>query len=725
MLLDVLHSRGLHCNGCGGCNNVCPAHAILMTTDEEGFAKPKIDEALCISCGLCERICPQLNPKKDRSVSPDCYAVRADTGTIAKSSSGGAFSVLADYAFKRGGVVCGAAFDENFHGVSLVMLESPEDIKKLHGSKYVYAKPGKIYQQVKEQLVAGRLVLFSGTPCQAAALRNVLGKDYDNLLIVDILCGGTPSEAVYSKYIEEISEGREVSSVEFRPKEFGWSYSGIRTKFKDGSQHMIHSVKDPYLRGFLNWLYVGEACASCQFAAPPRQGDFSIGDFWNIDRYDETLKHDDGVSCLLVNSDKAKAVFVEVSESFELVRKIPLSFLKRFNRLQEKRNHHLARPRFFSLLKEGFSFEKAVDYSLFWKFDVALSGCFTVPNYGGELTYYALYKILNDMGYSTIMVERRADIPNYDVPKPRLFRKSPYPFYDVSRIHKNFRDQAELNRRVRRFVLGSDQIWNIPLWGNGNEDPILSYSFDYVSDYRKKISYATSFGTSSCAGTEEQKKKLGRVLERFHHISVRESSGTDILKNEFGLDGTAVLDPVLCCDAKHFAALMANATVRTNGKYMATYMIWPNRKFFGLEKMAEKLGYGYVNILGVGKETPAEWPYTYEANCKLEDWLYYIANSDFICADSFHGICLAIVFRKDFAFIKGDLEEGDGKGRVSSLLNCLGIKGHIYKDVSEALDAPEVFEPLDYGEVYTRLEAEKSRSMNWLKEALASDLMEG
>lgn len=345
MLLDVLHSRGLACTGCGGCQNVCPVQAIKMTADEEGFFKPHIDERLCTGCNLCERTCPQLNPKKDRSASPDCYAVRADAATIAKSSSGGAFSVLADYVFRQGGVVCGAAFDGDFHGVSLVLIDKREELHRLHGSKYVYSKPANIYRQVKEKLEVGKKVLFSGTPCQAAALRNVLGKDYDNLLIVDILCGGTPPETVFARYMDEVAEGREVSSVEFRPKEFGWSYSGIRTRFKDGSQHMIHSVKDPYLRGFLNWLYVGEACANCQFAAPPRQGDFSIGDFWNIDRYDEKLKFDDGVSCLLVNSEKAKAVFGEISEKFELARKIPLSFLKRFNRLQEKRNHHLARSR--------------------------------------------------------------------------------------------------------------------------------------------------------------------------------------------------------------------------------------------------------------------------------------------------------------------------------------------------------------------------------------------
>lgn len=234
--------------------------------------------------------------------------------------------------------------------------------------------------------------------------------------------------------------------MNFRPKKYGWRHSGIETIFEDGSKHMIHSVKDPYFRGFLNWLYVGNACESCQFASPPRQGDFSIGDFWNIDRYAEGLKFDDGVSCILLNSDKAKNIFQEISQNFDFVKKMPLSFLRRFNRLREKRPAHLARARFFSLINRGFTVEKAVDYALGWKFDVALSGCWTVPNYGGELTYYALYKTLNDLGYTTIMVERRKETLANSVPRPAAFSKSPYPWYDVCRVHKSLEDQRELNQ---------------------------------------------------------------------------------------------------------------------------------------------------------------------------------------------------------------------------------------------------------------------------------------
>lgn len=451
-----------------------------MQQDKEGFYKPVVDESKCNHCMLCEKTCPQLNPKKDRNPEPEVYAVCADKDTLMQSSSGGAFTILANYILQKGGCVCGAAYDDDFHGVSLVMISpqqktenysftansnflsvsdfsfskvqsnNSDDLSKFRGSKYVYSKPisksGDIYQQVKQKLVEGNYVLFSGTPCQAAALRNVLGKDYEKLLIVDILCGGLASEKIFAKYVNEISGGKKIKSMNFRPKKYGWRHSGIETIFEDGSKHMIHSVKDPYFRGFLNWLYVGNACESCQFASPPRQGDFSIGDFWNIDRYAEGLKFDDGVSCILLNSDKAKNIFQEISQNFDFVKKMPLSFLRRFNRLREKRPAHLARARFFSLINRGFTVEKAVDYALGWKFDVALSGCWTVPNYGGELTYYALYKTLNDLGYTTIMVERRKETLANSVPRPAAFSKSPYPWYDVCRVHKSLEDQRELNQ---------------------------------------------------------------------------------------------------------------------------------------------------------------------------------------------------------------------------------------------------------------------------------------
>lgn len=567
--------------------------------------------------------------------------------------------------------------------------------------------------------------MFSGTSCQTAALRNLLNKDYDNLLIVDILCGGVASEKIFAKYVDEISGGKKIKSMSMRPKKYGWSYSGIETEFEDGSKHMIHSVKDPYLRGFLNWLYVGNACASCQFASPPRQGDFSIGDFWNIDRYAEGLDFKDGVSCLMLNSAKAEKIFAEIEKDFAFVKRMPLSFLRRFNRLQEKRPAHLARARFFSLTDRGFSLAKAVDYSLGWKFDVALSGCFTVKNYGGELTYYALYKVLNDLGYTTIMVETRT--VTTENPILNAFYKSPYPFYDISRIHKSLNDQRELNARVRNFVIGSDQVWNFLLM---KEEAIFSWSFDYVSDYRKKISYSTSLGSGSTfTGNEEQKKKFQALLKTYSAVSVREKQGVDILKNEFGIDAEHVLDPVLICDKRHYEPVLKNATVTVSGRYVFTYFCWPEKAKFGIDDFARKMNCGLINTINFGRDrlektgfSRKTWPYPYEEFCKLENWLYYLSHSSFILADSFHAVCMAIVYKIPFLFIQGRMTEENGLGRVTSILNMLDIKDRVVPTVEDALnDFDRYTKSMDWDAVYKILEKEQARCLNWLKNALETE----
>lgn len=260
---------------------------------------------------------------------------------------------------------------------------------------------------------------------------------------------------------------------------------------------------------------------------------------------------------------------------------------------------------------------------------------------------------------------------------------------------------------------------------------MYSYSLDYVESYRKKIAYSASFGTRNFSGTEQQKEKMKSILARFNHLSVRETSGVEILKNEFQLEGENVLDPVLCCNPHHYDNLLENAIVRDNGAYMVAYLIRPYSKFMGLEKLADKLGnLGLVNILNADRRfieredgfTTEGWPYAYEDNCKVEDWLYYLANSSFICTDSFHAVCLAVIFRKNFVFIKGTMNENTGFDRIASLLTMLGIEGHIAISVQEVLENESIYAPIDYESVHERLKTEQHRSMNWLRQALDSEI---
>ena len=725
MLLDMLQEANKECTGCAACEIICPKCVIQMEPDQEGFLKPCVEIDKCTECQLCVQTCPQLNMKKNNDPNPPCYAVKADDEILTVSSSGGAFTVLADYVFERGGYVCGAAFDEDFRGVSHIMISDKNDMYRLRGSKYVYSKPSSIYKEIKKKLDEGKWVLYCSTPCQVAALNSYLDPmKYDSLITVDLLCGGVPSEKLFKMYMDEISGNKKVSSVSFRPKKYGWNYSGIETSYEDGSTHMIHSMRDPYLKGFMNWLYVGNACANCYFAEPPRHGDFSIGDFWNISRFTDQVDDSNGVSCMLVNNKKSEKIFETIKSKYSFVKKMPLSFLKRFNRLQRVRNHHLARSRFFDLIRRGFPLEKAVDYSLNWKFDVALTGCWTVRNYGGELTYFALYNIIKDMGYTVIMVERRINLSNYDTPNPSIFNINPYPFYDISRIHKTFTDQRELNARVKNFVLGSDQVWNYELM---REESIKSYTFDYVADYRKKICYATSFGMPQFTGNDNQKAEFSKLISSFDYLSVREKSGINILKIDFNLNAEWTIDPVFVVEKKHIEHLLNNANCKVNGQYVFTYFIHLNESKSNIETIANNLNMGLINTIDIDKvinnhPSLANWKYTYEGNCKLENWLYYLVNSSYIVTDSFHAICLSIVFKKPFIFIKGHLDyDCENGGRVDSILGYLGLKDRIADTVADAIDRKLYLIDIDYDLVYRILEPERERSLNWLKNAIDAE----
>ena len=230
------------CTGCGSCYNVCPVDAISMKHDIDGFLVPVIDKELCVLCGKCVSSCPVCNPIFNNNNDPECYAAMAqDEELRMKSSSGGMFSLFAEEIFKRGGVVSGAAYDDNFL-VEHIIIDKIEDLNKLRGSKYLQSDTKKVYRDIKNKLNAGQFALFCGCPCQVGALNTFLGKDYPNLLTIDLMCHGGPSPLLFKKYLAETYPGRELEHFSFRDKSvFGWS-TEANAYFKDGkSEHMKHN----------------------------------------------------------------------------------------------------------------------------------------------------------------------------------------------------------------------------------------------------------------------------------------------------------------------------------------------------------------------------------------------------------------------------------------------------------------------------------------------------
>ena len=507
-----------------------------------------------------------------------------------------------------------------------------------------------------------------------------------------------------------------------RPNKYGWYEDGIQIIFDDESEYMVHGVRDPYIKGFLSMIMNYKACYDCQFAMWPRPADFTIGDLWHADQLFFKENFEKGISCITTNSDRANTIFENVVNKFAEVRNISLEFIKTHNMTIQKRRIPLSRDRFFNLLDEEMTFGNAVDYSVNWKFDVAITGCWSVPNYGGMLTYYALYLIVKKLGYKVIMVERRKNMPNYDIPKLNGVRKNLYPYYDVSRIHKTYEDQKELNKRVNNFILGSDQVWNYQLM---DKEDISSYMFDYVESYRNKITYGTSFGSVKFTGNDDDKLQFKELISKINHVSTREESGKNILQQDFNTDSVCVLDPVLLCEKSEYEKLIENSCIYINNNdYVFTYFVLPDKSKYGFEDIAKKLNMDLVNTINLDSQYLKklnllnEWIYPYQSNVKLEDWLCYIKNSSYIITDSFHAVCLALVFHKNFIYIKGHATEETGLERITSLLSKVGLLNRIVDNADQAGRLLNELDDIDYDNVEELLSEYKKFSINWLKNAI-------
>ena len=188
-----------NCTGCGMCSEICKVGAIQMMQNEEGFLSPIIDDNKCVDCGLCKENCPQNQNSELKKCKLVYAAISKDESSLMKSSSGGAFFAFAKEVIEKGGVVCGCVFDSAIKATH-VFAENLEELEKMRGSKYVQSDMGNVYNHLKELLEAGRKVLFSGTPCQVAGVYQFLGRDYENLITIDLICHGVSSPKALSQY---------------------------------------------------------------------------------------------------------------------------------------------------------------------------------------------------------------------------------------------------------------------------------------------------------------------------------------------------------------------------------------------------------------------------------------------------------------------------------------------------------------------------------------------
>lgn len=291
----------------------CPKHCISLRQDAEGFSYPAVDEQVCSGCSVCERTCPMLSPYESRTPERVLAAVNPDDGIREQSSSGGIFTMLAEGVINRGGVVFGVRFDEHWQPV-FDYTDNVEGLAAFRGSKYVQAKVGNAFVETKEFLKAGREVMFSGTPCQVAALRHFLRHDYEHLLCVDFICHGVPSPKVWGRYLDEVTQNavHAISDVQFRNKREGWKrYHFDLTYDREGRHCQVSSwhQQNPFMRVFLKNVILRPSCYDCKARGGRSGSDLTIADFWGIGKLNPQMDDDKGTSLVLVHSEKGARHF--------------------------------------------------------------------------------------------------------------------------------------------------------------------------------------------------------------------------------------------------------------------------------------------------------------------------------------------------------------------------------------------------------------------------------
>lgn len=309
------------CCGCGGCAIVCPTNSITMSLDESGFVFPSVNTDLCINCDLCEKKCPVLNHDNETDLNHQMYiAYSKNKTTRFNGSSGGMFGVFAEKIISDGGVVYGAAFDEDFK-LKCTEASTINDLTPLYKSKYIQSDLGDSFIKIKERLDSGKQVLLVSTPCQVYALKLYLNKEYKNLITIDFVCHGVPSQFLFDKcknYVEE-KENIKLLEYSFRAKKKnGATPHYYKIKYKKGKnlkEKIALYTDSPFYYGFQRYITLRDSCYECHFSYSNRVSDITIGDFHEVDKYLKGINRFDGVSSVVINTEKGKQLYNDIKEN--------------------------------------------------------------------------------------------------------------------------------------------------------------------------------------------------------------------------------------------------------------------------------------------------------------------------------------------------------------------------------------------------------------------------
>lgn len=691
-----------NCYGCGACVSICEQKAIIMKETDEGFLFPFIIQEKCINCHECKAVCPVYNFPLGRNGMSDTFLFKANDDIRNNSSSGGAFTAIAKYIITNNGYVCGCSFTDDYLNVEHIIVHDIAGLQKLQKSKYIQSYAGSVYPMIKELLVEGKTVLFVGTPCQVAGLKLFLKKDYKHLLTMDLVCHGVPSKKAWQKYLEwQFSPAEKIVKADFRDSS---NKTTPTLKLNTCTDTYTYTYSE-YYKAFSDNIDSRRSCGHCPYPYHRRPGDISIGDFWGADKLYPELYDAKGCSVVILNSKKAEMVMTKI-EQFGQLNKVTYENVEKYNALLVRHSfEHPGRKVFYNYLNVGKDFLESYRMAKNEMYDLGLITWWFAPNYGAALTAFALYEYLCDMGFSVLM----PDVPDYvlkgdvesrlkDSPTRVFIQK----YCIIGERYKDEVDVLHLNRLCRNYIVGSDQLWNCVY---GQFDSQGAYYFlDFAGNNKGKISYGTSFG-EDCF--RDDKNKIKVYINQFDAVSVREEAGVEICKVDFGKEAALVVDPVFLIDNDRYRQIASSSRFNLDEDYTFVYMMRPTPEKWveiveGCRCNNNKIYYCTDlrrDLQNIQDYFPEEIE---KISCpSVEDWLYLLIHASTVYTDSYHGICMSIIMKKNCI----QLNREEQVGRFDSLYKMLAI-------TNKKMDTA------DYNTMSNKLEAWRLKSKKWLNNSL-------
>lgn len=682
-----------NCTGCMACYNKCPNNAISVVYNEGGFYTPHIDKEKCTNCGLCNSVCPQIHESINQNMPDFCYGVMADDDIRQNSASGGVFAVIAQEYLKNGGYVCGAAFSDDFKRIEHIIINNEKDLIRLQNSKYVQSYTGKVFSGIKKLLDENKEVLFSGTPCQVAGLNSYLGKDYDNLLTMDLICHGIPSPLVWEKYLNALAKGRTVNNLTFRNKKYGWIYKGdVEIELKN--KLFASTVKDNlFYRSFFELLILNEACFNCKYLNLNRPADLTIGDFWGIEYKDPEMDDQKGTSLLIIHTPKGQRIVNKFKNKFKKFREYSINTILTGNsNLRVQHEKKLNNTKFIRDLRTKPILKNLKD-NLCPDYEGIIKNQWQqIDNFGATLSAYAVQQYFQQRGKDYYLIKE----------KPSSYYTNAFAkkYLKTTVMISTPEQYKELNEHTNNFVLGTDQVLRALV-----VEYILNESFfGYSSFNKKRITFSGSFGVNKLEKMHLLNRiKYNKLIKRFDNISTRELSGVDICKKEFNIKADYIIDPVFLIDKNKWLEIAPDTKNKYKNKIVC-YLIWQDDE--QIEKIKEYLQNKYKKevVLLVNGKLP------------IEEFLSAVKDADYVVTNSFHGTCFAMIFNKKFVSLSKN--NACDEARFDSLMKIFGINSCVIKDFDELCKREELFAEYDYNKFNTVLKQEQARAEIWFDMAV-------